>query len=208
MPYIPDLDPDPNPGLRDAIQRGMDEPYHEYWYHLGRFIHTFAQTEFQLLLLLGKLSGLTKVKAGVIFHGTRAEGARDLINSLLKAGNNITQIQRLENPFGQMATIGTVRNNLVHWGANATSQGTFTVSNKERLPLKPKEYPISIEHFKQMCNDLKLISTIFFAEIEGILPHTRSGFWQPAWQYKLPPPSPRANKKDRGRPKERHQPPS
>jgi hypothetical protein len=120
LPYIPDLEPEP--GLGNIVRRLMDEPYHEYWYHLGRFIHAFARAESQLLLLAAKLSGLTRAKAGVIFHGLRAETARELINNILKASNNNDRIARLERPFFQMAAIGTVRNNIVHWGRLPTTQ--------------------------------------------------------------------------------------
>ena len=80
MPYIPDDDPKAGLG---AAEDAFDEPYHEYWFHLGRFIHAFTQAEVQLLFLLRSLSGLNIKNAGVIFHSTRVEHATALINNIL-----------------------------------------------------------------------------------------------------------------------------
>jgi hypothetical protein len=120
----------------DTVLSYFDEPYHEYFESLGRFIHAYAEAEAELFLLLKHVSGLTNTKAGVLFSGIRAEGARDTINNLLDATNNIALKNRLNSPFSQMATIGTVRNNIVHWGAVADNTGGFIVSNKLVCPLK------------------------------------------------------------------------
>jgi hypothetical protein len=90
-------------------------------------MHSYSVAEAELLVLLTYISGLSGIEAGVVFHGTRCEAARTLIKSLLTATNQEERLARLRYPFDQMAVIGTVRNNLVHWGANAASDGTFTV---------------------------------------------------------------------------------
>jgi hypothetical protein len=63
-----------------------------------------------------------------------------------------------------MAVIGTVRNHLVHWGAGAASDGTFTVSNAGRSPLKPMDYSVTIEDLKNMYNDLTNIIILLVLE--------------------------------------------
>jgi hypothetical protein len=203
MPYIPDDTPDR--GLGAAVS-AFEEPYHEYWYHLGRFIHAFAQSEAVLLALLGDISGLSKRRAGVLFSGTRAEAARDLINGFLDATQQAEIKKRLERPFGQMATIGTVRNNLVHWGATTdipTGGTSFTVSNVSRTPVKPKEYTVSISDMKNMCRDLALIAVLLQLEIgsQDSMEILREGLAQMSWQYRPPQPSPRVKKERSGSPK-------
>jgi hypothetical protein len=57
MPVISDyLDE----GGLGAAQKAFDQPYHEYWFHLGRFIHGYAMAEARLLFLLWRLSGTSR----------------------------------------------------------------------------------------------------------------------------------------------------
>ena len=83
-----------------------------------------------------------------------------------------------------MAVIGTVRNNIVHWGANAASDGSFTVSNARRSPLKPMRYSVTIEDFKDMCTDLNIIDLMFIFEREATNSPIRAALHQTLWRYK------------------------
>lgn len=187
MPYIPDVEAT---GL-GAMVVAMEEPYHEFWFHFGRFIHGFARAELELILLLYEISGLPKQKAGAIFSGTRAEGARDTINNILGATGQIDKKERLKIPFAQLTTIGTIRNNLVHWGAEADNSGSFEVNNQNRSPLNPKSFNISIDDFTKMSRDLNVIYLLLKSERDaGDIPRGLvEVLKQMTWQYKPPQPS-------------------
>ena len=185
--------------------RALEEPYHDYWFHLGKFIHAFAQIEAQLLLLLVRTAGLSGIKAGALFHGIRQEGARDSINNLLQATKQFEKKRRLESSFAQIATIGTVRNNIVHWGARLDGFGLFVVSNSERKPLKRKTYSVTIDEFRSMNSDLSRISFILMAE-RGYIKASHEMIEKYAllpWLYKPPQPCPPKNRplQDRQSPK-------
>ena len=181
----------------------FEEPYHEYWYDLGRFIHAFARAEAALLFLLRDVSGLSKRRAGVLFNGVRSDEARVTINGFLDATKQPEKKNRLKRPFAQIAAIGTIRNNIVHWGATTDLGLYFTVSNIDRSPLRPLEYTVSIPDFKNMCEDLALIASLLDCEISGSgwTEKLRDGISRIPWRYKPPQPSPRARTKGRGRPK-------
>jgi hypothetical protein len=199
MPYVPDQKEQKN----DAIKHLIEQPYHEYWFHLGRFIHAFATAEAELLFLLRDISGLSQKRAGVIFNGSRSEGARELINSLLSATDNKEKKKRLERPFSQMASIATVRNNLVHWRATTEIGEKFMVSNLSRSPINPKEYVIATVDFSNMCDDLSNITMLISCEREKHDQNKdfRGSIARIPWRYKPPQPPPNAKTKNRDRAK-------
>lgn len=189
MPYIPD---EKNDDIVSHLIALFDEPYHEYWFHFGRFIHSFAKMEAELIYLLRDISGLSKTKAGVLFSGIRNEGARDFINNLLEASGQQERKARLAWPFSQIGVLGTVRNNLVHWGSTASGKD-FLVSNADRYPLKPKAFLVTIEDFRKMCNDISFILPLLSYERKNnaMTPDQRDLLVDGlSWQYKPPQPSP------------------
>jgi hypothetical protein len=187
-----------------ALSYLIEEPYHEYYFHLGRFIHAFAKAEDILLELLRMVSGLSKARAGVVFHGTRAEGARDLIFRLLEARKDTALKKRLEPIFAQMATIGTMRNNIVHWGSTHSIDNTFFVSNEKLKPLKPKSFYFDINDFDRMGSDISKIILLLQYEINinAISKEDYETFVQYPWRYKPPQPyrKPKARNLDQAKP--------
>src|SRR5277367_4321933 len=181
MPYIPDDEPEPGLGGADSL---FEEPYHQFWFHFGRFMHIYAIAEAQLLFLLTHISGLSQIEAGVVFSGTGCEAARTLMTKLLTATNQAEKQARLKYPFDQMAVIGTVRNHLVHWGASAAPDGTFLVSNASRSPLKPRDYSVTIEDFKDMYHDLVSIIILLMLERNDSPPPLRDRLLQAPRRYK------------------------
>jgi len=92
MPYIPDDEPDPTGLGIVGIDRVFEEPYHQFWFHFGRFMHTYAIAEAELLFLLTNISGLSGVEAGVVFSGMGCDAARTMITKLLThLGQGTTQ---------------------------------------------------------------------------------------------------------------------
>jgi hypothetical protein len=201
----------PNLQSHEELQasiRAYEEPYQEYWYHLGRFLHAFAAAEAQLLFLLREISGMTKAKAGVVFNGTRSEAARELINKFLDATKEIDKKERLSGPFAQMAAIGTVRNNLVHWGAKTDGVKDFTISNLDRNPINPREYTVSVKDLTNMVEDLSVIIACLYLErkvVSRLRPSPHAP-WPFPWRYIPPQPSPHMSKKGQG-PTKRRPPP-
>ncbi|MGO9722243.1 MAG: hypothetical protein ACLPOA_17045 [Methylocella sp.] len=161
MPYVPSKE---EKGELDAMIRVFEEPYHDYWFHLGKFIHSFAQVEAELLYLLIKSAGLSKTKAGVLFHAKRQEATRIDIINILKATKQHHKQQRLEKSFNQIAAIANIRNNLVHWGAQTDWEGSFIISNVRRKPLKITTYTVTIDDFRKIDKDLTKI--LFFLKFE------------------------------------------
>jgi hypothetical protein len=192
MPYIPDLK---QPGL-GALEAVMDEPYHEYWFHLGRFIHAFTQAEVQLLFLLRSLSGLNIKNAGVIFHATRVEQATALIKNILYVSDQAETKEHLKRPLEQLSVIATIRNNILHWGAKAEIDGSFRISNKKYHPIKPKDFTVNVPDLNNLHKDVRNIFLILWHETHG--PAEDDRFYRKLalapWQYKPPQPIPPAKR--------------
>jgi hypothetical protein len=207
LPYIPDSK---RGGRFGETRAEAEEPFHEYWYHLGRFINSFSQAEAQILLLLRKISRISPAAAGVVFHGLRLEQAKDQINNLLSVRGNEKRKMRLARPFDHLMAIGTIRNNIVHWGATLEREGGFKVSNKKYSPLKPKESMINIDDLDALYKDLSVIHILLWLETNDVRsgdPMYRSVAQVP-WLYIPPQPTPPASKKDRSPTKRRTPPPS
>ena len=189
MPEIPHYG---GGGLSDAIVY-LEEPYHEFWFHLGRFISHFSQLESSLLFLLWDIAETNDKISGALFHGHRVDAAKDAINNILLATGQIDKKDRLAAPFAQLTVINTIRNHLVHWGANKDEKNIFTVSNTSRFPLKPKTFGVSIDDFKAMDIDLFIIKMLLDAERTYLPQHERDFLLsrQPkSWRYKPPQPYP------------------
>ena len=140
------------------IRQMLEEPYRQYWRNLGRLLHYFAQAEGDLIALLRTASGVTNEIGGALFHGTRVESAKDLINNVLESTRRSDVKDQLSVPLAQLATIATVRNNLVHWGVNHDGSDKLLVSNAHKYPNKIKEYRISAKDFDNIYFDIERIN--------------------------------------------------
>lgn len=188
------------------------EPYQQYWYKLGKFIHDFSGTEAALLVLLRQIAGVTKEVAGVLFSGTRSDAAKDLINGILETYGKKEQKERLARPFEQFGTINTIRNHAVHWGANLVSNEMIISNNHlSPRPSKAKQFIITAADFDKICADLFVIRIFFDREIFPRLPVWKElpqEIFERPWRYK-PPQQPLPKKEPRvHHPKRSRQPPS
>jgi hypothetical protein len=176
------------------------EPYKEYWSELGQLIHAFSIVERRLLGLLHKWAGVTDIVAGILFSGTRADSAKDHINRILEATGKNEIKERLKRPLDQFSVINTVRNHLVHWGAqNDNDTGEFLVSNAFLSPVadRLKEFKISPAKMQYMRDDLDKISMCFLlesVETDWTVDPTWKDHLAEPWLYKPPQPSPRKSK--------------
>ena len=175
-----------------------EEPYREYWQNLGKFVHIFAQAESRLLSLLRDIAGTSEPVGGVLFSGTRLDAAKDTINRILDATGQSETKKRLERPLAQFSAIGTIRNNIIHWGASYDGVPDLLVSNAGLYPSfdKLKEFRINVLDLDNMCSDLEKINFYLLMEqISYSLPHLDEidAYLQEPWLYTPPQPSPRKN---------------
>jgi hypothetical protein len=202
---------DPNIGKNAALIAALDEPYVEYWKALGQFISEFARTEKTLQFLLRHYAEVSENVGKAIFHGTRIDAAKDHINRILEATDNLEAKNRLERPFAQLGVISGMRNNIVHWGSTRKGPDDFLVSNsslahtKERL----REFQISPRALRAMSLDLFAISVHFVMEMrragEPEIVEEFSEIVNAPWLYKPPQPTPQT-KGTRARRRERKNP--
>jgi hypothetical protein len=116
--------------IATAFADVFEEPYHDYWFHLGKFVHSFSRAEANLLEFLRNHAKAPDEILAVLLSGTRVDTAKDYINKILEVTNQHDVKGRLEKPFAQLKTINTVRNNIVHWGAYIGTGGNLLISNE------------------------------------------------------------------------------
>jgi hypothetical protein len=180
--------------MRDAIDEVSDEPYTEYWYYFGKFIHVFSRVEERLLGFLRAQIEASPSTCAILLSGMRLDAAKDTINRILETTNQAERKARLERPFAQLAAINTIRNNIVHWGAIAHSDTEFFVSNWRLNHPKGKEkhFYVSKKGFEQMISDLNKIKLFLLLEespSSSVDPRLVSYLQEP-WRYTPPQPSP------------------
>ena len=176
-------------GLANAIE----EPYREYWAELGRFVHTFSETEQTLLSLLRHLAGVSDEIAGILFGGVRFDGAKDTINRIVAATAQTSVGDALRRPLAQFAAINTIRNNVIHWGAKHDGSTELLVTNAAQNPTadRLKEFRISPDDLRAMSVDLHKIN---LALVLLLLPsssdeETFGRYLAVPWLYKPPQPN-------------------
>jgi hypothetical protein len=59
------------------------EPFDEYWLHLGHFVHVFSRVEGRLLAFLRNHTKASAEVCAVLLSGIRVDGAKDYINKVL-----------------------------------------------------------------------------------------------------------------------------
>jgi hypothetical protein len=89
-------------------------------YHLalGRFVDAFATAEHNLKFAFAETAKIPRDVAQAIFSGTRVDAAISLIRRLYEA-KGINPEPEVEIALSHMNTILTVRNEIMHYGANA-----------------------------------------------------------------------------------------
>lgn len=186
--------PYPTQLLANTLRAVSEEPYHEYWYKLGKFVHQFAQAEGRLLCLVRQVAGIQDPISGLVLSGLRQEAARDLLNRILDATDQQQRKDRLQRPLEQLATIATIRNNIIHWGAIHDGNPELLVSNTALgpTPQRLKEFRIHPSDLDNMCEDLERINVLIMTENNPSFPD--DGAWgkymRRPWLYKPPQPSP------------------
>jgi hypothetical protein len=189
----------PSDIVGSVLQKIADEPYERYWAALGKFIHAFSLAEGRLISFLKTEAKVSNEIGGVLFHGTRIEAAKELLNNILTMTGQTEKKKRLETPINQLSAIATVRNNIIHWGARHDGREDLLVSNTDKYPIRPKEFRISPADLERMYSDLNKINVWLLVEQHPTTSDQDvwSVFFAQPWLYTPPQPSPPKNQRRR-----------
>jgi len=160
-------------------------PYYEA---LGRFVDAFADVETAITLVLWHYAATPHEIARAVFSGVRVDAAIQFIRRL----SNVIEIPRwdeLDGVLAQLATINSVRNDLLHYGAKGSADGTLTVTNWFRALTtdRVKSYPISPQILLDMTADLQKIILHLQTGHTGrhwLLPTAKMMILREPWRYK------------------------
>ena len=150
----------------------VDDP--EYWQALGKFVEQFATVESILFAYVASVILVSPAAARSIWPGTRTAELIEFIRRLWRAeeiwndssetGKPVSEIhtaQRIElDPvLGQLKTINTVRNSVIHYATVITSDKGRISSNVSRAITweNVKEHRATSNILGQMTKDLEKI---------------------------------------------------
>lgn len=186
----------------------------QYYEALGRFVAAYARTEGLMQLSLRILVGLMDERGAALLSGVRADQAANLMKRLLDATRRPAMKERLGRHFQQFNVITTIRNELLHYGAEFETAEVLLISNARDafIPERLKQTQIVPADFYRMNADLQTIRCGLIAELDrGQLPASEQETWderaRAPWQYKPPPQGPHRRKTRKG-PSERRSPPA
>jgi len=138
-------------------------PVNAYYDALGCFIHHFAQTESLLLAGLRQQAGVDEDTARAIFSGTRVDNAKSFINRLREI-RKLPDSPTLKRAFAQLTIITTMRNDIVHYGAEFKAGFEPRVSTRAvAMPGNEREHIVTPDTLDQMTADLGIINNALSA---------------------------------------------
>lgn len=164
-----------------------------YFFRLGMFIHKFAEVEKWLLMALAKQAKVKSPLAQALFPGVRIDVAKTTIRRIREV-EGIPESEILKRAFDQLTCITTLRNDLVHYGAQFQGDWEPHVSNQvAAMPGKERKTVATPELLNQATIDLQTIMTAIFLEFfqneEENLEQSLIDSAQQPWRYKPAPPS-------------------
>jgi hypothetical protein len=178
----------------------------DYYKALGLFVHTFAEVESQMQLVLWSEAKVTPDLAKALFSGVRIDLAKSLINRA-RESKGLADHALLSRAFTQLTIITKTRNDILHYGA-VFNGDTFKVSTimAAHIPERKREFQITPGMLNDMTEDLVSIAKALTAYrlefLVDVLPKdhlVKSGdryitlFHKAAlvpWRYKPAPPAP------------------
>ena len=134
---------------------------------LGVFVHAFARAEGVLHNLLRHHARLSPGAAAALFAGVRMKSAMDAMRRLFEVRGNTTEAEALDRPFKHLNDISSIRDDLLHFGAEEDVFGELFVTNASRkhLPKKATTRRISAADLHAMTVDLDTIRFHFIASV-------------------------------------------
>jgi hypothetical protein len=99
--------------------------------------------------------------------GVRVKDAIASVDRLSEYWKRDKEKAALQKPFKQLGKILSIRNDLLHYGAQEDDSGELFVTNVERkhLPERATTRRISIVDLEAMTSDLRIIANHFFASM-------------------------------------------
>jgi len=177
---------------------------------IGRFIFEFSITELQLYEFLKNITGLNDAVARAIFSGTKSKGMIEYINSIIEnTGIPERKTKQFKAYAGQLATLNTMRDLLVHYSYGWTVEKRMGATTGFRISRykNSKTHWITCEEIDAMTADLTTIAFYLVHQAKMI-----DNLWEdypfglPTWLYKFPQPENQKGKSPQKSPKEKRQP--
>lgn len=165
----------------------------EYYAALGRFISGFSRTEKTLLEVLWVEAGLRHPEAPALLYGFRVANAIETLGRLYESRAK-TLHPTLLPALGQLSSINTARNWIVHWGLDVPEgvtpdpksllvTNTFLAHNEG----SQRKLPVSVADLEAMSTDAGFIQAVLTAQLMGATPEILDALGkQRTWLYKFP----------------------
>jgi hypothetical protein len=167
----------------------------EYYQALGRFVTEFTEIECSMQIALWRLSNVKTPVAQAVFSGVRADDACNKISRISEA-ENWPETRRAEWKVvaDRLGILRTLRNDILHYGANWQPDGSWIVTNKDYVHAshKVKNTPVTVTVLADASDDLQRLSLRLFRFLfademsEKGLRNLDQGL-RIAWRY-IPPP--------------------
>jgi hypothetical protein len=129
----------------------------DYFRELGLFIAEFGSTESWLLLALQDQSNVRPPLSQALFAGFKVAAAKDAINRVREV-KGLPVIPRVASAFAQLTEITTLRNDIVHYGAQFLGDWEPHVTNSmSAMPGKTRHTIATPALLRSASNDLVTI---------------------------------------------------
>lgn len=104
----------------------------DYWRALGKFVQRYAEVEYNMSRVLRYASGTTRAQAKALFSGTRIDVATSFVKRL-HAADKRKLSPWLEKAFSTLGEITKIRDNLLHYGIQASDEGLLNTNELRTL---------------------------------------------------------------------------
>lgn len=144
--------------------------------------------------MLRVASELSDPVARSVFSGTRLRTSMDFINRIYEATGKTDKKVKLYYYFSQLASINTMRDDIVHYGVSFTGEEgklRFTNWRSAHIQSKFKNFSINAQLVDRMHDDLQTIILGVIIIIQGDVMATEDrerlqNLLPSTWQYKPP----------------------
>lgn len=160
----------------------------EYWTELGRFIHGFSSVERALQAVAWQTAGVTHEVARVVFGKLRVEATIEVIRSLQRS-QGLEADPRQARAFAHLKVIARIRNDVVHQGADFTTDGLKVTNVLMALPGNERTTAMSPAILRDLSMDLVVVQTcLMIPIIESVpMPTEMKDQWRTSastpWRY-------------------------
>lgn len=187
----------------------------EYHLALGRFVHAFSEIENAVQILLSHKAGVSNEKAKAIFSGVTIKTAVEHIQRLFEVDGQEVPTY-LKGALSHLGVIISVRNDILHFGANLDVETLelYVTNERSSIPRKITKTLVSAKYLDDMRADLFGITSAILHVIladHGAGDNVLSVYLKDAsspWRYKRIQPSKSPGKTRRSGAKSPHPPKS